>query len=489
MKLKIVSPFLQCPYVVTPQISGSLVPTSFSSKNHSEMDYKIVCGPVSLHPVRARNFLRLRFQRGDAIKRICCVNVNGVFGEEGFEFRDRLAEKIELAEDKGDYCCAIYEKSLGLSSRKKDSKFPSHFDPLEPAMLGINPDPPNWPERQLIMWENVEQKAKSFGLPLSLRMIKKKLQWEVGVRDLGESACCSVKRAFSSMVSIIVQLQTYVLQMREVLCDEDLEVIVAKVQREMCASYVWLFQKVFSRTPALMIYLMILLANFSVHSASLNIPVADATLLGSVRACEIAEAEAVSRLNKNLDVVPEESSAFADQELRNETDIQLWNSIVDEVTKMRGLEEAGLDREVMQSFVSPLSVHVEPDFLVDYFKMDFLYQMMLSQDPYNTLLLCNYAQFLHLVAQDYDRAEECFKRGMEVEPPDGEVLSQYATFLWTVRKDLSEAEEMYRQATDVEPGNPYYAAQYSNFLWSNGGGEESCSRTNSSYDNIKTLNS
>lgn len=407
MRLEISSPLLQCSYVVMPQISGSLVPTtSFSSKNRSEMNYKIVCGPVSLNPVRARNFLRFHdfdkhFQRGDAIKRYCCVNVNGGFWEESFEFRDRLAEKINPPEDKG--CCTISEKSLALSSRKKDSKFPSHFDRLEPVMLGINPDTPNWPERQLIMWASVEQKAKSFGLPLSLRMLKKKLQWEVGVRDLGESACCSVKKAFCSMVSIIVQLQTYALQMREVLCDEDLEPIVAKVQREICASYVWLFQKVFSRTPVLMMYIMILLANFSVYSASLNIAVADASLLGSVRACEIAEAESVLRLNKNPGVVPEESSVFADQELRDETDIQLWNSIVDEVTQMQGLKEAGLDHEVMQRFVSPFSVNVEPDHFVDYFKMDFLYQMMLSQDPYNTLLLCNYAQFLHLVAQDYDR--------------------------------------------------------------------------------------
>lgn len=47
---------------------------------------------------------------------------------------------------------------------------------------------------------------------------------------------------------------------------EELEETVGKVQRDISASLVWLFGQVFSQTPTLMIYLMILLSNFIVYS-------------------------------------------------------------------------------------------------------------------------------------------------------------------------------------------------------------------------------
>ncbi|KAL9992990.1 hypothetical protein Hdeb2414_s0023g00624011 [Helianthus debilis subsp. tardiflorus] len=67
------------------------------------------------------------------------------------------------------------------------------------------------------------------------------------------------------MVFIIRELQSYTLQMRELLYYEDLQHILVRVQKEMNASFVWLFQQVFSQTPTLMVYVMILLANYSVH--------------------------------------------------------------------------------------------------------------------------------------------------------------------------------------------------------------------------------
>ncbi|GLT89161.1 hypothetical protein SLE2022_071570 [Rubroshorea leprosula] len=72
--------------------------------------------------------------------------------------------------------------------------------------------------------------------------------------------------------------------------------------------------------------------------------------------------------------------------------------------------------------------------------------MGLAEEPNNPLLLLNYAQFPHLVLRDHDRAEECFKRAIQVEPPDAVALTQYADFLWKVRRELWEAEERYQQA-------------------------------------------
>ncbi|KAK1313091.1 hypothetical protein QJS10_CPA06g02096 [Acorus calamus] len=67
---------------------------------------------------------------------------------------------------------------------------------------------------------SVERAANVVGLPLSLRIIKQKKRWEITGGDggggliemVGETAYCSLKKAFSSMVFIIRELQSYTLQ-------------------------------------------------------------------------------------------------------------------------------------------------------------------------------------------------------------------------------------------------------------------------------------
>ncbi|KAH0670125.1 hypothetical protein KY290_026718 [Solanum tuberosum] len=269
-------------------------------------------------------------------------------------------------------------------------------------------------------------------------------------KDLKATNSCTSK-AFNSMVFIIVELQTYALHMRESMCNEDLEMIIDKVQGDI------------------------------VHSAS-----GDQTYLKV----------------HYPDIVPQDESkvVWSDEEK------ELWDSIQDETLNMRGLKGIGFDHEVMSKFVSPLSVEIEPDNSVDYYKADLVYQMNLTHEPNNTLLLCNYAHFLKEVVGETDldsrlvvtvqnaldwfslsqgsvinistskvpvRAEECFKRAVQVEPPDAEALCQYAIFLWKVKNDLWGAEERYQQAVAAEPRNSYYRCTYANFLWSTGG-EETC---------------
>ncbi|KAL2468646.1 uncharacterized protein Fot_50222 [Forsythia ovata] len=78
-------------------------------------------------------------------------------------------------------------------SSNHETKFLEYqsFEPLEP---------PDFLERDEIIPVNI---------PLSLRMIKRKEQWQEGFREARELAYCSVDKAFSSMVFIIQELQSY----------------------------------------------------------------------------------------------------------------------------------------------------------------------------------------------------------------------------------------------------------------------------------------
>lgn len=392
-------------------------------------------------------------------------------------------------------------------------------------------DPP-WEEDEIIQ-ASIERKANSVDLPLSLRIIKRKLQWQDGFREAGESAYCSVKKAFSSMVFIIRELQSFTLQMREILYYEDLQGILVRVQKEMHASFVWLFQQVFSHTPTLMVYVMILLANFTVYSMACNTSLAatpppaaayhesasmvevhdqrshkfDSSSIKSFSVLSSSSGKTTSiggnnggggkirpvgsgtdgdggfdRMDHFRTIVPDGASQLSSfgttreaESVSGEVDkeeVNLWNSIVDEASQMQMTDES-LDHETMKRFVSPVTAKIEADDYADYFRTELLYQTGLAQESNNPLLLANYAQFLYIVAHDYDRAEEYFKRAIAVEPPDAESFSKYASFLWRVRNDLWAAEETFLEAISADPTNSYHAANYAHFLW-NTGGEDTC---------------
>ncbi|KAK8671899.1 hypothetical protein V6N13_038482 [Hibiscus sabdariffa] len=143
------------------------------------------------------------------------------------------------------------QKSIGTES--STLILPSRVELLDPSLLGIWPGPPDWPERDEVCRIDIEQKAKCFGIPHSLRMIKRKQKWKDGFADAGEFAYCSVKKAFSSLVLMIRELQSYTLVIREGLSCEDLAEVMNKMQRDLTLTFVWLFQQVFSKTPTLMV--------------------------------------------------------------------------------------------------------------------------------------------------------------------------------------------------------------------------------------------
>ncbi|BAT88384.1 hypothetical protein LR48_Vigan09g120800 [Vigna angularis] len=447
------------------------------------------------------------FTRRGKLRRACSASLEPFSDEEFAKKIEDLALKFQLS------CDAVNAND----SESED------FQETAPALNFAEEFEP--PEE--IIPANIERKANSVELPFSLRIIKKKLQWKEGFRDAGESAYCSVKKAFSSMVFIIRELHSYTLQMREVLFYEDLQGILQRVQNEMHASFVWLFQQVFSHTPTLMVYVMILLANFTVYSMGHNTAIAAVAPPPVTTVVEVQDqrghthtidSSAVKtfsvsngkntasvgggnggggrvrpaangtdgdgrfdRSDRYGTVFPEGASSQVcktgetDSVLgQEEEEAKLWNAMVEEASRMEVSSRGeGLDRDAMKGFVSPVMARIESDDYAEYLRTELVYQTGLSQDPNNTLLLSNYAQFLYLVAHDFDRAEEYFKKAIEVEPPDAEAYNKYATFLWKVKNDLWAAEETYLEAISADPNNSFYAANYAHFLW-NTGGEDTC---------------
>ncbi|XP_065869950.1 uncharacterized protein [Euphorbia lathyris] len=429
--------------------------------------------------------------KSSGLKRSCSADSYQFFDEEFTKQIEELKQKFDDEKDIINNDITVVSEICSFSGLIKNNEkshdsyyssmsfLPSKLEFLEPNLLGIQPEPPEWPERDEIVKMTIQRKANSFDIPLSLRMIGRKQKWEEGVADAGDFAYCSVKKAFSSMAFIIRELQSYALTLQGKLYREDLEAVIKKFQKEMNDSFVWLFQQVFSRTPTLMVYVMLLLANFTVHSMVDN-NAANSYQKLACNAIPGSVEEGFSGLDSkiryryprvNVDQIIEISG---NKEMIEEQELELWNSVEKEALVLR--EEARqpkLDEDTMKDLVKSLSVKIEPDDYMEFHRTDLVYQMGVAEDPNNPLLLLNYAQFLYLVRRDYDRAEECFKRAIMSGPSDAETFSRYADFLWVARKDLMNAEEVYQQAMEAAPDSHYYASKYANFLWSTGG-EDTC---------------
>ncbi|KAK8598571.1 hypothetical protein V6N13_094537 [Hibiscus sabdariffa] len=468
--------------------------------------------------------------RSGTLRRACSASLDSFSDEEFSKKIQELALRFQLSDNDGTTSSRSNGNDLD-SERETESVSDSI-----PESLGFD-EHPSWVERgEDIASSSIERKANSVDLLVSLRMIKRKLQWQEGFREAGETAYCSVKKAFSSMVFIIRELHSYTMHMRELLYYEDLQGIIVRVQKEMHASFVWLFQQVFSHTPTLMVYVMILLANYSVHSMGSNAALAAAAAANptpyvsmvdvqdqkhskfdssSMKSFSVSSSSGKTasiggnnggggkvrpvasgtdgdggfdKADQFSSIVPngmpqlsspgttdETQSDSMLQGVAREDELSLWNSMVDEASRMlASVRDETLDHETLERFVSPVTAKIEADGdCEEYFRTELLYQTGVSQEPENSLLLANYAQFLYLVAHDYDRAEEYFKRAIGVEPADAEAYSKYASFLWRARNDLWAAEETFLEAISADPSNSYHAANYAHFLW-NTGGEDTC---------------
>lgn len=234
---------------------------------------------------------------------------------------------------------------------------------------------------------SIERKANDVGLPISVRMIKRKLQRQERIfREAEVLEDSSIKSAFSSLVLIIRELQSYTLQMRQFSSDEDLQGVLVHARQETHASFVWLFERVFSRTPALMVDLMILVANFSAQSIGVNAAMATSSFTQPASAFVI-ESDGVVGEDRLIGSTRKAQTTQFD--FSGEEASSMQESIINEAS---GLETVQKPAEKINS-----------DDYAEYLKTEALYQIGLSQEPNNQLLLANFAQFLYLVAHDFER--------------------------------------------------------------------------------------
>lgn len=407
--------------------------------------------------------------RIQTIRRACSANLDGFSDEEFSKQIQDLALRFQISAENSIDANAEGMESVSDSGvgefNSADCSVQNQMQ-ITPPQLASSELP--WPEihgEPEIIADDIERKANSVDFPLSLRILKRKMQWHEGIREARESAYCSVKKAFSSMVFMIRELHCYSLKLREILFYEDLQGILNRVEKEMHASFVWLFQQVFSHTPTLMVYVMILLANFTVYSMGNNSAIAASSFSGPSLTQTVEEVVQLDNrkhqkfdsstiktfsastfngkttfiggngggggkvrpiasgtdgdgFNRSINystVIPDGASQLSsigtsteEESISGETikeeELSRWKSILEEASQMQSaVRNEAIDEDVMRRFVSPVTAKIEADDYPEYFRTELLYQTGLSQDPNNPLLLSNYAQFLYLVAHDYDR--------------------------------------------------------------------------------------
>lgn len=381
----------------------------------------------------------------------------------------------------------------------------------------------------------LEKKVDGVGLPLSLRMLKRKQCKERGITTkqglrnslaevVTESACCSVRKAFSSMVFIIRELQNYTLQMRQILCYGDLQELVSSVQKEMHASFVWLFQQVFSCTPTLMVSVMILLANFTVYSMGNNVALASipsiepptatiSVLEDGIGTCNMGVKEALAKFVAEnpsgntlsnlsspqfVDLSPEEgllkmgdgsggtggrNSAIAggadgdahfDGTSQNQAMFLEDNSVKPSITSFgnpTSTKDGGnIDNRVEESV--PMDQMSE-----DIQKWEAFVKKAFEELEFSTkdealdhqTMQSFVSPFSVLLEPDnyvcYDRTNLHYQQAISADPDNPLLLSNYAQFLHLVSHDHDRAEDYFQRAMKLDPSDGEVIGKYAHFLW------------------------
>ena len=70
----------------------------------------------------------------------------------------------------------------------------------------------------------------------------------------------------------------------------------------------------------------------------------------------------------------------------------------------------------------------------------------------------------HSVRNDYDKAEELYKRAIKADPGHGYSLYNYAVLLEDVRAAYDDAEKYYKLAIEASPNDSLALGDYAAFL-------------------------
>ncbi|KDP33323.1 hypothetical protein JCGZ_12872 [Jatropha curcas] len=136
---------------------------------------------------------------------------------------------------------------------------------------------------------------------------------------------------------------------------------------------------------------------------------------------------------------------------------------------------ANQDFELLQLPPSMLAIDVADHATSDIDKgidVDEYYKRMLEENPYSSLLLSNYAQFLYQSKGDLSGAEEYYSRALLIEPGDGEIMSRYAKLVWELHRDHDKASSYFERAVQAKPEDSHVLAAYASFLWETEENEE-----------------
>lgn len=417
-----------------------------------------------------------------------------------------------------------------------NSRF-AHSRPFPSVELDTNfswPEP-DWNSESMkvnrISPVSLEKKADGVGLPLSLRILKRKQNKERGMdlnqggegfrdslKEVGESACCSVRKAFSSMVFMIRELQSYTLQMRQFLCYGDLQELLSSVQREMHASFVWLFQQVFACTPSLMVSVMILLANFTVYSMGNNValaavppsvgsPVAMVSIMEDiVGGTKEALPNNLGGEHPSINQMLSSSSPFGDLSAESQRLMDMGdgdggsggkNSAIaggmdggdahfDGSSQNRAMfpEDNSVNRGVSSignpsshgSGVEdsvPVADHVAKEVKQWEAFLKEASEELESGTEEEAIDHETMQRFVAPIAVQlepdnyacYDRTNLHYQNSIRADPENPLLLSNYAQFLHLVTQDYDRAEEYFQKAVKVDASDAEVISRYANFLW------------------------
>ncbi|KAM7253791.1 hypothetical protein ACFE04_031473 [Oxalis oulophora] len=93
------------------------------------------------------------------------------------------------------------------------------------------------------------------------------------------------------------------------------------------------------------------------------------------------------------------------------------------------------------------------------------YKEMLKSNPGDSLVLRNYAKYLHEVEGNMEKAEELYGRAILANPGDGEVLSLYGKLIWESQRDGDRAKSYFDQAVSASPDDCMVMGSYAQFMW------------------------
>ncbi|CAM8958464.1 unnamed protein product [Rhodiola kirilowii] len=461
-------------------------------------------GSPSTNLYRSRSF-EIQKPKMQTIKRACSASLD-VFSDEEFSRKIQdLALRFQLSDDDDDETTSADDESRMIfdsmdmrsaNMSQASNSFPedSKMDRVEPPWMGNQQD---WSRGREIIPASIEWKANCVELPLSLRILKRKKQWGEGVKEVGEAAYSSVKKAFSWMVFIIRELHSYSLQMRELILYEDLQSILSRVQTEMHASFVWLFQQVFSPTPTLMVYVMMLLANYTVYSMGNNAALAavpptsylssitesvsfiDAeTKLGSKFDSSILKSFTVSSSGGKTTSIGGGSGGggkFKDIASGTEGGDGFRNS-----EHIRSMIPDGISHILGNSATKTDSASTEETSAVNSEEELRLWNSIVEeaekmQEEFKDVALDHDTtkRFVSPVTAsvdkddyaDYHRTEHLYHTSIAHDPNNPLLLANYAQFLYLVTHEFERAEYYFKKATSVEPSDAEAHNKYATFLW------------------------